>query len=550
VATKRNKNKRAPVEVLLAIYGRISEADYDETGTVDQVEHVTREAPTFPRLLAQGMPVRITGTYMDNDLSAADVWAVRPDFERLILDVQNGIVNTVAVREFDRLYRQPLDFHRLQNELEKAGGLFFFGLKPGEWMDFATGEGRMMAGILGEVNAEYVRGIAKKIRDKHRYLLEKGEFSGGTRRFGFTVSMRGREEAEYALVRDAVRRILAGTANTSSITTEWQEAGVPTASSDRWLAGPLRARINEEPRDDDPEIIRVVRNLAASGITMKHIVQQLNADGVPCNLKTKWQATTLNRILTGDHAKGYRVDDGKLVKAVWAPYALVTEAESDALRAIINDPDHINVGNDTRAKYAFTGKCRCGRCASTLYTRVSNGRRTWTCVKKTGGCARLARVADTMESSVLAELFSRYANPEWVNGLVQAQASGDDVDVAELATELRLIESRLTQTESDYRTPEEPEDALSVQDYRIIKKRLMTQKSDVNRRIREATSRRGHAFDLDLVQSGRIWQAWDNLTLAEQRMAVALAIKYVEVKPLGRGAQATATNSYEIIWAV
>lgn len=51
--------------------------------------------------------------YEDNDLSAFKREVVRPDFERLLLDLAAGRIDGIVTYNLDRLARQPRDLERL-----------------------------------------------------------------------------------------------------------------------------------------------------------------------------------------------------------------------------------------------------------------------------------------------------------------------------------------------------------------------------------------------------------------------------------------------------
>ena len=121
-----------------AIYARISE-DRDETqlGVGRQLEDCER--------LADARGWDVAERYIDNDLSA---WkgGRRPDYLRMLEDIESGSIDAVAVYHADRLHRQPReleDFIRLADRRGTA-----LASVTGDY-DLATGDGRMRARIIG-----------------------------------------------------------------------------------------------------------------------------------------------------------------------------------------------------------------------------------------------------------------------------------------------------------------------------------------------------------------------------------------------------------------
>lgn len=92
------------------IYTRIS-LDKDKDGlAVDRQEEGSR-------LLADRIGWTVTEVYTDT-LTASKENKRRPDFERLVADIEAGEVDRVLLWHCDRLYRQPQDLERLVSIVE------------------------------------------------------------------------------------------------------------------------------------------------------------------------------------------------------------------------------------------------------------------------------------------------------------------------------------------------------------------------------------------------------------------------------------------------
>src|SRR6266487_473301 len=84
-------------------YARISE---------DSELGVTRQQADT-RSLVQLRQWKLQQTYQDNDTSAYQPKIIRPDFERMLDDLESGVIQGIVVWDLDRLVRQPSDLERI-----------------------------------------------------------------------------------------------------------------------------------------------------------------------------------------------------------------------------------------------------------------------------------------------------------------------------------------------------------------------------------------------------------------------------------------------------
>jgi DNA invertase Pin-like site-specific DNA recombinase len=187
------------------IYGRLSVVrtqDDDrrdlETSTDRQVrdcfEWVHRQA---------GEVVR---TYRDEGISGY-TGARRPDFERLLADVEGGVIDTIVCWKLDRLCRNHRDFQRLWEVCEAHGARL---VSLHEMFDSSTPAGEMaMRMTIGMAKMESDN-ISLRVKRALEAARQAGRLhTGGGRTFGYTT---GGEivAAEAEIVRWAAAEILAG----------------------------------------------------------------------------------------------------------------------------------------------------------------------------------------------------------------------------------------------------------------------------------------------------------------------------------------------------
>lgn len=108
----------------------------------------------------------------------------RPDFQRLIGDVEKGLIKKIVVYRLDRFSRSLSDFSRLWDVLQKHGVEF---LSINEKFDTSTPMGRAMLNII-MIFAQLERETtAERVRDNYYQRAALGAWPGGPAPYGFTL---------------------------------------------------------------------------------------------------------------------------------------------------------------------------------------------------------------------------------------------------------------------------------------------------------------------------------------------------------------------------
>lgn len=120
--------------------------------------------------------------YDDGGFTGANI--DRPAFQRLLADVDSGLVDTIVVYKLDRISRSLLDFATVMNRLTKAGVGFVSVTQ-----NFSTADavGRMTLNLLATF-AEFEREqIGERTRDKLAASRRRGRWTGGQVPIGYRV---------------------------------------------------------------------------------------------------------------------------------------------------------------------------------------------------------------------------------------------------------------------------------------------------------------------------------------------------------------------------
>jgi site-specific DNA recombinase len=327
----------------------------------------------------------VVSVYADNDVSAFTGKA-RPEYARLLRDVQAGKVDAVVAWHTDRLHRnvrEQLDYIDLSRRLDLPTQTVSSGT-----LDLSTANGRAAAITLGAWARAESEHKSERIQRAHQQSAEKGKWRGGARPFGYLEDTRTLHPGEAPAIQRAYRQLLAG-ASFNSIVRDWNDRGLTSVSGKRWSYQTVR------------QVMLRPRNYGAS-IYRGEVVG------------------------TGD----------------WQP--LVDEASWRGVHAILTDP--ARKGGSNRARWLLSGVARCGVCGETVKIGSGSGRngRKWAIyVCKSG--SHLGRRADYCDTLVSAVVVERLSQPDAQGLLVADQPDRDDC-----VLEARALRSQIEEAVSLY----------------------------------------------------------------------------------------------------
>jgi site-specific DNA recombinase len=289
--------------VSTAIYTRISR---DRTGAGLGVARQEKEIRESLR------PSGAVVVFSDNDVSAYS-GKPRPGYRAMMEAVKDGEISEILAWHTDRLHRSNAELETFISAIDAAGGIPV-RTKVSGLLDLATGNGRMMARIVGAVAQAESEQKSERILSKHREIARNGGFHGGRRRFGFEPAMHAVRESEAVYVRELAERLLSGE-SLNAITKDWNARGIHTISGKPWAPANLRAMI------------------------------------------------------LGAHHAGLRTFQNEITgEAAWEP--TLPRETWEAVRAILLDPSR-RTGVSTTRKYVLTGVGECGVCGGKIRGRMA-----------------------------------------------------------------------------------------------------------------------------------------------------------------------------------
>lgn len=337
----------------VAIYLRLSRDDEDIDGSKAESNSISSQRDMIRSFIRKQDNMEIYDIYVDDGWSGANF--DRPEFKRMMKDIEAGHVDCVIVKDLSRLGRDYIEAGRLIQKTFPAFSVRFIALT--DHFDSLTAdynETSLVVPVKNFVNDSYSRDISGKVRSHQKVKRENGDFIGAFAVYGYKKSADNRNllvPDDYAA--DIVRKIFA-----------WKMEGYSNLCIARKL--------------DDAGIL--------SPMEYKKMQGEKLCTGFVTGVKSKWSAVAVKRILTNENYTGTLVQ-GREEKVNYKVNKSVMKPEdewikvNDAHEAIISKEDFEIVQDllriDTRAysgeekAHIYSGLLFCGDCMEPMLRRVS-----------------------------------------------------------------------------------------------------------------------------------------------------------------------------------
>ena len=360
----------------VAIYLRLSRDDEDIDGNKAESNSISSQRDMIRSFIRKQDNMEIYDIYVDDGWSGANF--DRPEFKRMMKDIEAGNVDCVIVKDLSRLGRDYIEAGRLIQKTFPAFSVRFIALT--DQFDSLTAdynETSLVVPVKNFVNDSYSRDISGKVRSHQKVKRENGDFIGAFAVYGYKKSEDNRNllvPDDYAA--DIVRKIFA-----------WKIEGYSNLAIAELL--------------DDLGIL--------SPMEYKKMQGEKFQTGFVTRVKTKWSAVAVKRILTNENYTGTLVQgkeekvNYKVKKSVMKPEEEWTKVQ-EAHEAIISMEDFEIVQDllkiDTRAgagekkSHIYAGILFCGDCMEPMIRRVNRykGKETVSFIcstkNKSGECSR------------------------------------------------------------------------------------------------------------------------------------------------------------------
>lgn len=129
----------------------------------------------------------VCGIYIDNGLTGTNF--NRPNFQRMLADIENGKVNCVIVKDLSRLGRNAIDTGYYIEQYFVQHKIRFIAVNDGyDTADKNSTRSGIILPLKNMVNEAYALDIGKKIRSAAHQAMLDGDFIGARAPFGYKKS--------------------------------------------------------------------------------------------------------------------------------------------------------------------------------------------------------------------------------------------------------------------------------------------------------------------------------------------------------------------------
>lgn len=388
VGNKKEKNSVSTVQWYIAVYARLSKEDGDKLES-DSIQNQKRMIEQHIQYLReQGEAIASTEVYSDDGYPGGNF--DRPQYQRMMRDIEAGKVNCVIFKDNSRLGRNYPELGRLMEEYFPQKGIRVISvLNHIDSLRDPHGYCSAIVSFSNIMNDDYIRQLSVKIKSTFAMKRARGEFLGNYAPYGYMKDPGDRHrliiDPEAA---EVVRTIF-----------QWYVNG----SSASGIVKRLNA-LHIVP----PSVYKAARG--CKGFTPR------SGGGVK---RGAWAPTTVNSILRDEVYIGNLVQ-GKRRSASYRTKKMVPVDESEwtviehAHEAIISDEiftivhdrfsRRARVSPNQPAAYLLSGFVKCARCGGRMNRNVSHGIARFRCMTRVYApekCQCPSIREDALEAAVL-----------------------------------------------------------------------------------------------------------------------------------------------------
>lgn len=337
-----------------AIYLRLSRDDEDIDGSAKRESDSISSQRELARSFVREQPdMELFDIYIDDGYSGANF--DRPDFKRMMADIENGNVNCVVVKDLSRFGRDYIEAGRFIQKTFPAFSVRFIAIT--DHYDSLTADQSttsLVIPVKNFVNDSYCQDISEKVKSHQKIKREKGKFIGAFAVYGY---QKDHEDKNKLVIDEYAAKIV------KNIFT-WKLDGMSNLA--------IAKRLNE--------------NGIFSPLEYKKSHREHYATGFHAGIVSKWSAVAVKRILTNEIYTGTMVQ-GKREKVNYKVDKILEKPESEWFKvegtheAIVSKEDYQNVQRllkvDTRAgkgkekAHMFSGLLFCGDCKEPMVRRMN-----------------------------------------------------------------------------------------------------------------------------------------------------------------------------------
>ncbi len=453
------------MQLKVAIYARISQdAAGLGLGVERQVQDCCARVAAEPAWSVVGAP------YVDNDISATK-GRPRPQYLALMAAVERGEIDVIVVWQQSRLWRNRRERADAIEVLQRAE-VRIVAIKGAE-LDLSTATGRMVAGVIGEMDAFESEVKGERVKRAMQQRAEMGLPNGGTRRFGFTAKGQETIPEEAELIRECARRVL-------------------------------------------------------EGESLSAVARWLESTGAKPPVAEHWERSSVRHFLLRPAMIGRRYHKGVDVAPAHHG-AILDEVTWYAVREKLLANKRNSQSNT--AKYLLAGIARCGDCGAKMWSSSlqRNGKKYlyYACLPKaSGGCRKVFRALHKTDDHVEKWFLGYLAREDVRRHLISADVP-DAASIAQVERDIKAVETRMIEVAEEFGSVT---DDIGRRQFRVANAKLREQYDSL---LRQRTRYADVSVFGGLVGVTDIKAYWESLLLPKKRELIRAALA-ITIYPAGR----------------
>ena len=389
---------------LAAMYLRLSRDDSDVGDVTDKKGNVKfvsnsiiNQRELIRAFIHEQMDIELYDIYVDDGFSGSNF--DRPEFKRMMGDIEAGRANCVIVKDLSRFGRDYIEAGRYIQKIFPALGVRFIALTD-HYDSFNTdiGQSGIILPVKNFINDSYCRDISTKVKSQLEIKRKNGECIAPFAPYGYRKAEGNKKQLvtdEYAA--EIVRRIF-----------QWKMEGMAVSA----IADKLNGLGVLSPKE-----------------YKRSIGSNYNGGFIGAG-QSMWSSSTVKRILTNEMYIGHLVQgktekiNYKLKKSINKPREAWVKVKNTHEQIISEDSFQIvqnllradsRVSTTTQKPSLFAGLLFCGDCGEQMIRRANRYKSTekvyYICSTKNRGegCTRHS-IEEERLKELVSEPIRRYAN--------------------------------------------------------------------------------------------------------------------------------------------
>lgn len=473
---------------------------------------------------------QLTEIYEDNDVSGAGR-KKRPGFQKLIADIELGLIDAVVAQEWPRLERNRSEGVLIIETCQRHKVMLAF--VKGNDIDTTTAAGRLVADFMSSMARHEIEVKSERQSRAQLQRAEQGRAPKGVRPLGYATNgevipteAAAVERIYKAFVGGSSLRAIAVALSGESQKSDPNTADVPPlprhtrtlmlernerrAEENLQRTAGMQLEMRNVPEDalwPPSTVLGILRNPRYAGYST-YTPKETHADG---DRRRSWRAAIL------------RDAAGEPVKAQWKP--IVDEHLWWRVQEILDDPLRVTNHGGTHRKHLGSGLYLCGVCGVPVKAHSARYR-----------CAgHIVRSRELIDRFVRIAVLSRIGRPD-LHDLILSQ---DEPRIRAIKEELGQHHAKIMRAQRDYDS--ELLEARDLKRVRDHEEATITVLEAERLRLGGSTSANGVLGDDDPVS------AFKKADLGTQR-GVIDALCEVRLLPHPRGKKAFNPETVQIIW--